>query len=91
MFFWSLHIKTDSFHFVRFFVFCFLLLVFEVILNLLGYFGGWFEFKNVLGSTNIIERVSFSILPSILTFEFDLILGLSLTVWGPNGLFLVSG
>ena len=31
--------------------------------------------KNVLGSTNVVEQLSFSMLPSILTFDFDLILG----------------
>ena len=30
-------------------------------------------------------------LPSILTFDFDLILGLFFTFWGPNGLFLALG
>ena len=29
-------------------------------------------------------------IPSILTFEFDLILGSFLTFWSPNGLFLGS-
>ena len=29
--------------------------------------------------------------PSILTFDFDLILRSFLTFWGPNGLFLGSG
>ena len=31
--------------------------------------------KNVLGSTYIVEQLSFSIIPSILAFEFDLIFG----------------
>ena len=44
--------------------------------------------KNVLGSTNIVEQLSFPMLPSILTFEFDLLLGLFLSFWGLNGLFL---
>ena len=39
-------------------------------------------------STHIVEQLSFSMLPSILTFDFDLILGSFLTFWGPNGLFL---
>ena len=42
-------------------------------------------------STNVVEQLSFSMIPSIKTFEYDLILGLFLTVWGPNGLFLGSG
>ena len=29
--------------------------------------------------------------PSIMTFDFDLILGSFLTFWGPNGLFLGLG
>ena len=31
--------------------------------------------KNVLGSTHVVELLSFSMFPSILTFDFDLILG----------------
>ena len=38
-----------------------------------------------------MEQLSFSMIPSILTFEFDLILGYFLTFLGPNGLFLGSG
>ena len=37
-----------------------------------------------------VEQLLFSIVPSILTFDFYLILGSSLTFWGPNGLFLGS-
>ena len=44
--------------------------------------------NNVLRSTHVVEQLSFSMLPSILTFDFDSILGSFLTVWGPNGLFL---
>ena len=47
--------------------------------------------KLVLGSTHEVEQLSFSMLPSILTFDFDLILGSFLTFWGPNGLFLGLG
>ena len=43
--------------------------------------------KTILWSTNVVEQLSFSILPSILTFEFDIILGSFLTFWGPNGYF----
>ena len=32
-----------------------------------------------------------SMFPSILTFDFDSILGSFLTFWGPNGLFLGLG
>ena len=43
------------------------------------------------GSTYVVEQLSFSMFPSILTFEFDLILGSFLTFWGPNGLILGLG
>ena len=59
----------------------------------------------VLGTTHVVEQILFSIVPSILTFDFDLIWGSFLsflgpnglffgsifTFWGPNGLFLWSG
>ena len=41
-----------------------------------------------MGSTHVVEQLSFSIFPSILTFDFDLILGSFLIFWRPNGLFL---
>ena len=41
-------------------------------------------------STHIVQQLLFSLLPSILTFDFDLILGSFLTFWGLNGLFLSS-
>ena len=47
--------------------------------------------KNVLGSTHIVEQLSFSTFPSILTFDFDLTLGSFLTFLGPEGLFLGLG
>ena len=47
--------------------------------------------KTVLGSPHVVEQLSFSMLPSILTFDFDLILGSFLTFWGPNGPFLGLG
>ena len=47
--------------------------------------------KTVLGSTHVIEQLSFSFFLSILTIDFDLILGSFLTFWGPNGLFLGLG
>ena len=46
--------------------------------------------KTVLGSPHVVEQLSFSMLPSILTFDFDLILGSFLTFWGPNGPFWVG-
>ena len=42
-------------------------------------------------STHVVEQLSFSLFLSILTFNFDLILGSFLTFWGPDGLFLGSG
>ena len=47
--------------------------------------------KTVLGSTHVVKEISFSMFPSIQTFDFDLILGSFLTFWGPNGLFLGLG
>ena len=41
--------------------------------------------------THVVERLLFSMLSSIRTFDFDLILGSLLTFWGPNGLFLGLG
>ena len=44
-----------------------------------------------MGSTHVVEQLSFSLFLSILAFTFDLILGSFLTFWGPNGLFLGLG
>ena len=44
-----------------------------------------------LGSTHVVEQLSFSLFLSILTFTFDLILGSFLPFWDPNGLFLGLG
>ena len=44
--------------------------------------------KSVLGSTPVVVQLSFSMLPSVLTFDFDLILGAFFTFGGPNGLTL---
>ena len=54
----------------------------------IGYFEGWGQFQIVLGSTQIVQQLLFSMFPSILTVDFDLILGLFLTCWSPNGQFL---
>ena len=51
----------------------------------------WNGSETVLGSTHVVEQLSFSMLPPILTFDFDLILGSFLTFWGPYGLFLGLG
>ena len=55
------------------------------------FLGLWKGSKTVLGSTHVVEQLSFSMLPLILTFDFDLILGSFLTFWGPNGLLLGLG
>ena len=47
--------------------------------------------KPFLGSDCIAEQLLFSILPLILTFNFDQISGLVFDFWGPNGLFLGLG
>ena len=52
----------------------------------MGYFWGL-----GLGSTHVVEQLSFSLFLSILTFDFDSIFGSFLTFWGPNGLFLGLG
>ena len=54
----------------------------------LGIWGGGGGLENFLGSTYVVEQISFSMFLSILTFEFDLILGSFLNFWGPKGLFL---
>ena len=46
--------------------------------------------KTVLGYTHVVEQLLFSMFPSILSFDFDLILESFFTLWGPNGLFLGS-
>ena len=47
--------------------------------------------KYCLGSTHVVEQFLFSIVSSILTFNFDLILGSFITFRGPNWLFLGLG
>ena len=44
-----------------------------------------------LGSTHVVEQLTFSLFLSILTFTFDLNLGSFWTFWGPNRLFLGLG
>ena len=43
--------------------------------------------KTVLGSTHVVEQLLFSIVLSILMFNFDSILGYLFTFLGPKGLF----
>ena len=45
---------------------------------------------NFFGSTHVVEQFSFSMFSSNLAFDFDLILGLFLTFWGPTVQFLGS-
>ena len=52
------------------------------------FLGSGFGSKTVLGSTHVVEQLSFSMFSSILIFDFDLIFGSFLTFCGPNGLFL---
>ena len=44
-----------------------------------------------MGATHVVEQLSFSMFLSILTFDFDLILGSFFTFLGPNGLYLGLG
>ena len=43
-----------------------------------------------LGSTHVVEQLSFSLFLSILTFDFDLILGSFLPFWALMGYFCVG-
>ena len=43
-----------------------------------------------MGSTYVVEQLLFSMFSSIVTFDFNLILGSFLTFLGPNGLLLGS-
>ena len=47
--------------------------------------------NTALRSTHVVEQLSFSMLPWIMAFDFDFILGSFLTFWGPRGLFLGLG
>ena len=49
----------------------------------LAIFGVRLRFKTVLGSTHVAEQLLFSIVPSILTFDFGLILGSFFYFLGP--------
>ena len=54
-------------------------------------FGLGYGSKFFSGSTHVVEKFSFAIIASVLTFEFYLILGLFFTFWSPNGLLLGLG
>ena len=44
-----------------------------------------------MGSTHVVLQLSSFLFLTILIFDFDLILGLFLTFWGPDGVFFGSG
>ena len=55
-----------------------------------GLFGGfWVGFKNCLMSTQLVEQQQhfLHMIPLVLTFDFDLILGRFWTFWGSKGRF----
>ena len=54
----------------------------------MGIFEDQVRRKTVLGSTHVVEQLLFFMFPLVTTFEFDLILGLLLTVLASNGPFL---
>ena len=47
------------------------------------FLGLWKGSKTVLGSTHVVEQLSFSMFLSILTFDSDLILGPNWVFFGP--------
>ena len=47
--------------------------------------------NTVLGSTHVVEQFMFGMIPSILTFKFDLFLGCFDCSFSPKGLILGSG
>ena len=52
------------------------------------FWGFWYVSNSVLEFTHIAKQLLFSMLPVILTFEFDLILGSFFTFLGSNWPFL---
>ena len=44
----------------------------------------------VLGSTHVVEQLSFSMFPSTLAFDFDLMLGSFLTFWALMGCSVIG-
>ena len=70
-------------------------LIFGSFLFVLGpnglVWGSEYSWTTVLRSAHVVEQLSFSMFPSILRFDFDLILGLFLTFGGPHGHFLGFG
>ena len=53
----------------------------------MGHFEGWDQVQITLGSIHIVQQLLFSLFPSILIFDFDLILGLFFTFWALMGYF----
>ena len=53
-------------------------------LNVYSYLKDW---TTILGSTHVVEQLSFSMFPSTLAFDFDLMLGSFLTFWTIMGYF----
>ena len=51
------------------------ILAFRFIGAQIGYFEDWDQVRIVLGSTHIVQQLLFSLLPLILSFYLDLILG----------------
>ena len=56
----------------------------------MGIFEDQVRRKTVLGSTHVVEQLLFFMFPLVMTFDFDLILGLLLTFLASNGSFLGS-
>ena len=48
-------------------------------------------FEKCFRSSHVVEQLLFSIFRSILTYDFDSILGSFFTFWGHNGLFFGLG
>ena len=44
-----------------------------------------------MGSTHVVEQLSFYMFPQILIFDFDFFLRSFLNFWGSNGLYLMLG
>ena len=53
----------------------------------MGYFWSWNSVRKIFFGL-LIEKLSLSMIPSVLTFKFDLILGSFFIFGGPNGLFV---
>ena len=83
----KISIFTDELGRILFIFDFFHLLIIDIFGDLLGFWGLGKGSKTVFGYTHIAEQLLCSIFPSILTFNFDLILDLFFTFWGPMGFF----